>query len=234
MVVRLAVLSPTLGVKPVVRVRRRKLWLAFGLWLPIVCFTLDHGGVFGAWTSCIRWFVGVEIALFAWQAWWPPRSEFARGAMLAAFSVGVLFALVSGACLLRSALIGAIYLIGLLGLVPWGTAVAYWVACGLLLDTAQARNWLIRSVGALVAAFVLFGPPTLLRQHELAVARAARAALDDENGTERALEMLAALPSADVACLPLDPQFADLLRSDLDPWIEWHWTTFAARFPNGF
>lgn len=136
----LAVLSPTPAEKPSVRVRRRKLWLAFGLWLPIVCFTLDHGGVFGAWTSCIRWFVGVELALFAWQAWWPPRSEFARGAMLATFALGVLFALVSGVCLLRSALIGAIYLIGLLGLVPWGTAVAYTVACGSLLDTAQERN----------------------------------------------------------------------------------------------
>jgi hypothetical protein len=221
-------------VKPSVQVRRRKLWLTFGLWLPIVCFTLDHGGVFGAWTSCIRWFVGVELALFVWQAWWPPRSEFARGAMLAAFLLGVLFALVSGVCLLRSALIGAIALIGLLGLVPWGTAVAYAVACGSLLDTAQARNGLSRSVGALVAVLVLFGPPTLLRQHELAVARAARAALHDENSIERALELLEALPSADVACLPLEPKFANLLRSDLDLWIEWNWTTFAARFPLGF
>lgn len=81
---------------------------------------------------------------------------------------------------------------------------------------------------------MLFGPPTLLRQHELAVARAARAALDDENGIERALALLGALPSADVACLPLEPEYADLLRSDLKLWSEWHWTTFAMRFPLGF
>lgn len=220
--------------KPPVRVRRRKLWLAFGLWLPIVCFALDHGAVFGAWTSCIRWFVGVELALFAWQAWWPPRSEFARGAMLMAFPLGVLFALVCGVCLLPSALIGAIVLIGLLGLVPWGTAIAYSVACGSLLDSEQACNWRWRSAGALVAVLVLFGPPALLRRHELGVARAARAALVDQGNTERALELLAALPSADVACLPLDPEFANLLRSDLNQWIEWNWTTFAVRFPLGF
>jgi hypothetical protein len=215
-------------------VRRRKLWLAFGLWLPIVCFVLDHGGVFGAWTSCIRWFVGVELALFAWQAWWPPKSDFVRGAMLAAFCVGALFALLTGVLLTRASLIGAFVLIGLLGLVPWGTAVAYVLAAQRLSKAKEPRKLALQIVGALTALLALLVPPTLWRRHEVAVAQAARAALDGENGVERALELLAALPSADVACLPLEPRFANLLRSDLDLWIEWHWTTFAARFPLGF
>jgi hypothetical protein len=221
-------------VKPSVRVRRRKLWLAFGLWLPIVCFALDHGGVFGAWTSCIRWFVGVELALFAWQAWWPPKSDFVRGAMLAAFCVGAPFALLTGVLLTRASLIGAFVLIGLLGLVPWGTAVAYVLAAQRLSEAKGPRNLALQIVGALTALIALLVPPTLWRRHEVAVARAALEALSKEQGYARALELLATLPTCDTSCLPLSIEHENLLRSDLDLWIEWHWTTFAARFPLGF
>ncbi len=205
--------------------RRRKLWLAFGLWLPIVCFALDHRmfHVYGAWTSCIRWFVGLELALFAWYAWWPPKSEFVRGAMLAAFCVGAPFALLTGVLLLPASLLGLLMFIGLFGLVPWGTAVAYAGAAQGLWGAKEPRNLALQSAGALTALIALLVPPTLWRRHEVEVARAALEALSTEKGHARAVELLATLPSCDTHGLQLRIEYEGLLTGDLMRWIEWSW-----------
>jgi hypothetical protein len=216
--------------------RRRKLWLAFGLWLPIVCFAIDSRGmtVYGGWSSCVYWFVAVELALFARYAWSTRRSEFEHGALLAAFSLGALFALVTAVLLAPVALIGTFFLIGLLGVVPWGTFVAFSVAALQLLEDHKPRSWLSQTTGALTAASFLLAPPTMWRRHQLEVASAALDALENHNDRARAVEMLAALPYWDTHGLPLEPEYERLLRADLPRWIQWNWTDFVRRFPLGF
>lgn len=213
--------------------RRRKAWLAFGLWLPILCFVVDHRSfhVYGAWTTCVRWFVALELALFATHAWRPAKSDFLRGAMLTAFSMGALFALLTGLLLLEASLIGMLALIGLLGLVPWGTALAYAHAARDLANAVLPHIRLWHLAGALAAAAVLLGPPALWRRHEVVIARAALEELSANDDHVRALELLALLPHCDTRCLPIDPELSILLRSDLEVWIEWNWTDHLHRFP---
>lgn len=208
--------------------RRRRLWLAFGLWLPLLCFAVDHFGfhVYGAWTTCVRWFVGLELALFAAHFWRPATSDFQRGAMLLAFFIGALFALLTGLLLLEASLFGVLVLIGLLGLVPWGTGLAYFHAASDLEHAVQGRFGLWHAAGAFAAVAVLLGPPALWRRHEVEIARAALDELATNNDHARALELLANLPRCDAHHLPLDPRDSIGLRSELERWIEWDWVDF--------
>jgi uncharacterized membrane protein len=204
---------------------RRKLWLAFGLWLPIVCFAIDSRGmtVYGGWSSCVYWFVAVELALFARYAWSTRRSEFEHGALLAAFSLGALFALVTAVLLAPVALIATFVLIGLLGLVPWGTFIAFSVAAVQLLGDREPRNRLLQTAGAVTVASVLLIPPTLWRRHELVIAHAALNELQTHNHHGRAAELLVLLPRCDRRELPLDYARKDELRRNLPKWIRQHW-----------
>jgi len=205
---------------------RRKLWLAFGLWLPIVCFAVDSRmvHVYGGWYSCVYWFVAIELALFARYAWSARRSEFEHGALLAAFSLGALFALVTAVLLAPAALIGTFFLIGLLGLVPRGTFLAFSVAAvQLLLTDHKPRNWLWQAAGAVTAASVLIIPPTLWRRHELVIAQAALNELQTHNHHGRAYELLVLLPRCNRRELPLDYSSKDELRRNLPKWIREHW-----------
>lgn len=205
---------------------RRKLWLVFGLWLPIVCFAVDSQtfNVYGGWSSCVYWFVAIEMALFARYAWSTRRSEFERGALLAAFSLGALFALVTAVFVAPMALDGLFVLIGALGLVPWGTFVAFSVAAVQLLRDRKTRNWLLQAAGALTATGVLLIPPTLWRRHEVEIARAALNELQTHNHNGRAFELLVRLPSCDRRELPLDYFGKESLRWRLPRWIDQHWT----------
>lgn len=204
---------------------RRKLWLAFGLWLPLVCFAIDSRmvHVYGGWYSCVYWFVAIELALFARYAWSARRSEFERGALLAAFSLGALFALLTAALLAPVALIATFFLIGLLGLVPWGTFIAFSVAAVQLLGEHKPRSGLLQTAGAVTAASVLLIPPTLWRRHELVIARAALNELQTHNHHGRAAELLVLLPRCDRRELPLDYARKDELRRNLPKWIRQHW-----------
>jgi hypothetical protein len=205
---------------------RRKLWLAFGLWLPIVCFAVDSRmvHVYGGWYSCVYWFVAIEMALFARYAWSARRSEFERGALLAAFSLGALFALVTAVLLAPMSLIATFVLIGLLGLVPWGTFVAFSVAAVQLLGEHKPRSWLLQTAGAVTAASVLLIPPTLWRRHEVEIAHAALNELQTHNHHGRAAELLVLLPRCDRRELRLDYFGKESLRWRLPRWIDQHWT----------
>ncbi|MBL8801969.1 MAG: hypothetical protein JNN27_08240 [Planctomycetes bacterium] len=204
---------------------RRKLWLGFGLWLPIVCFAIDSRmvHVYGGWYSCVYWFVAIELGLFARYAWSARASEFERGALLAAFSLGALFALVTAVLLAPMALAGTFVLIGLLGLVPWGTFIAFSVAAVQLLRDHKPRNWLLQTAGAVTAASVLLIPPTLWRRHELGIAHAALNELQTHNHHGRACELLVLLPRCDRRELPLDYARKEELRRNLPKWIRQHW-----------
>lgn len=217
---------------------RRFLLVAFGVVLPIVCFGLDHLGfhVYGAWTWSVRWFVGCELALFSWFLWRTPSSEFVRGGMVAAFAVGAGFAMVTGLCLLPSSVIGVVVLIGLLGLVPFGTALAYGAAVARLTVGWTEHRAVPLAAGAVVTLAVAIGPAAAWRRHEVDVARQAQAELGEEGGLERARLLLERLPQCDVGSLTslYAHDCTSLVPGDLAQWLNWSWTDALRNFPMGF
>lgn len=98
-------------------------WM-FAIPLPIVCFLIGSD-VFGSQIELVYVFVGTEMALFAWWGVFPSRrpavAAFAAGALIP----GACFASIVGLVLLPLSVVALFFGIGVLGLVPLGTAMAF-------------------------------------------------------------------------------------------------------------
>ena len=104
-------------------------WM-FGCVLPIVCFALEQGALggltpLGRYRVLLLPFVGAEIALFAWWKLWPVRSVVVSTLVAGALAIGAFVAGLIGFVLLPISAIGVLFLIGFLGFVPFGTAIAF-------------------------------------------------------------------------------------------------------------
>ncbi|MFI5403269.1 MAG: hypothetical protein ACHQ1G_10055 [Planctomycetota bacterium] len=124
---------------------------AFGAVLPVVCLLLDPivfrsgmpllgEALFPRWRAAAFVFVGIEAALLL--AGWRPRLRGMRAAFIGcALLVGGLGSLALGVALAPLSLVGALFAgIGLLGLTPLLTAVAYLRNAARLLRRADVRN----------------------------------------------------------------------------------------------
>jgi hypothetical protein len=153
--------------------------LSFGVLLPVLCFVLDHAlgfHVFGPWTLPARLFVGAQLVLFLAYLVDEPYSAFVRGGMATAFAVGALFAWITGMYLLPVSLFGVLVLIGLLGLVPFGTGLVFSMAAARLVR--ERFHSVPRAlVGGIVALLVTIGPALACRAYEVGVVKRARAEL---------------------------------------------------------
>jgi len=100
-------------------------WM-FGCVLPVVCFVFERDfGLFGGLTGLIYAFVGFEITLFAFWKLCPASNELPSALIAGALALGSCFAGLVGLVLLPMSMVTVILGIGLLGLVPFGTAFAY-------------------------------------------------------------------------------------------------------------
>ena len=108
--------------------------VSFGVVAPILCFFFDpvvfHSGLVGsplfpAYQTFVYLFSGCQIFLLCFWLLRGPRSEFGKVLIGAALFAGGLFCVVIGCLLAPFSVLGLLLVLGILGFVPFITAIVY-------------------------------------------------------------------------------------------------------------
>lgn len=212
----------------------RALWIAFALALPIVCFAIDTVlCVYGSATSAARLFVAVELILFAIWEWRGVRTGLAASLFAAAFAVGCGFATLTGVFLLPIALPASFFLIGLLGLVPFGTALVYWLLAHRAFERVRGTSVGGRLAGMAMGVLLATVPFEAIRICERRVGEHALAHIVANHYASyvRAHEAMSVLPRCDTSRLSDNP---GPLAVELRQWCDHSWLEELRDFAAGF
>lgn len=187
--------------------------LVFGLVLPPMCMLADpivfvwdstYGtGGLSDWAFFVYFATGISwVFLASWLLLWPHLGG-AAALWSGALGVAAAAALAIGVLLLPITIVGLLAIIGVLGLAPFGTFLAYFRSAHLAWTQAAKRRSRTYCVGlALVGALIVVGPPAAADAYVNRLAAHAAMALPTASAqeTESIIARLDAVPWCTAAC----------------------------------